>query len=425
MEVCDGQAQAMSHTLDDLTPTQSEEPLTDTVTGATGTGCQSTITGTGVQFESPSAVVDELEGMLLSQGWMADPMLVADGPTGTAQGYRLDDQICWAGAGWEPDDSANCPADQAISACQVTPEQKNYTVTLNCGVETPPGQDTTAPGGSPQVGGGAGQIVFDSTRGGNEIRDLYLMNSDGYDLSRLTRGDANSFAGPWSPDSQRIVFTSYAGGVTETYLAVINADGSGQTILSNPSGSDEGFPDWSPDGQRIAFTSRRDGNNEIYVMNADGSNQTRLTNAPGDDFAPSWSPDGTQIAFVSDRDQSAGIYDLYIMNTDGSNVTRLTDDPAIDYSPDWSPDGKRIVYRSHHDGPADIYVINVDGSGLTNLTNDPSDDWAPTWSPDGSLVAFQTNRDGDFEIYIMAADGSNPVNLTNDPADDQMPFWRP
>ena len=137
MEVCNGQAQAMSHTLDDLVPTQSEEPLNDPVTGATGTGCQATITGSGVQFESPFAVVGELGGMLAGQGWTEDPMLVADGPTGTAVGYRKGDQICWAGAEWRPDESANCPKDQPISACAVTPEQQLYTVTLNCGVEVP------------------------------------------------------------------------------------------------------------------------------------------------------------------------------------------------------------------------------------------------------------------------------------------------
>ncbi len=114
------------------------------------------------------------------------------------------------------------------------------------------GEAVEEPGGSPEFGGGAGQIVFDSDRGGDSIRDLYLMNSDGYDVSRLTRGDANSFAGPWSPDGQRIVYTSYSG-VTNTYIAVINADGSDQTTLSAPSGSDEGFPDWSPDGSADRF----------------------------------------------------------------------------------------------------------------------------------------------------------------------------
>jgi putative hemolysin len=139
VEVCNGQAQAMSHYLDDLIPTQSEEPLDDPVKNLTGIGCQATITGTGVQFESPHAVVSTLGSMLEEQGWTADPMLVADGPTGTAAGYRKGDQICWAAAMWEPDESADCPQDQPISACQVTPEQQRYTVTLNCGVESPGG----------------------------------------------------------------------------------------------------------------------------------------------------------------------------------------------------------------------------------------------------------------------------------------------
>lgn len=137
MEVCNGQAQAMSHTLDDLIPTQSELPLSDPVTGAAGTVCRSTIMGTGVQFVSLQAVVEELGGMLKGQGWTEDPMLAASGPVGISAGYRKGDQICIASASWKPDDSANCPKDQPISACQATPEQQIYTVTLDCGVETP------------------------------------------------------------------------------------------------------------------------------------------------------------------------------------------------------------------------------------------------------------------------------------------------
>jgi Tol biopolymer transport system component len=425
MEVCDGEAQAMSHTLDDPIPTQSEAPIDDSDNNAYGMGCQSMITGTGVDFESPFAVVDELGAMLESEGWTADPRLVGDSPEGTVKGYRKDNQICWAGAMWTPDASANCPKDQPISACEVTPEQQLYTVTLNCGEEIPAGGAAEPALGSPEFGGGSGQLVFDSDRGGNQIRDLYLMNSDGYDVSQLTQGDSNSFAGPWSPDGQQIVYTSYAGAATETYIALLNFDDNSTAILSNPSGSDEGFPDWSPDGTLIAFNSRRDGNNEIYLMNADGSNQVRLTDNPADDFAPSWSPDGTKIVFVSDRDQSAGITDLYIMNADGSGVTRLTNDAYLDYAPDWSPDGQKIAFRSDRDGNSDIYVINIDGSGEIQLTQDPAYDWSPQWSPDGKYIAFQTDRDGNFEIYRMVADGSDPVNLTNDPSEDQMPFWRP
>jgi putative hemolysin len=191
MEVCNGQAQAMSHALDDLVPTQSEAPLEDFITGAKGTGCQATITGSGAQFESPDAVVKSLGSLLAEQGWTEDVMLASGGPTGAGAGYRKGEQLCYASAMWKPDDSANCPQDQPISACQVTPEQQIYTVTLTCGVEIPQGSTATKVSSD--------QLVFDSTRGGG-TRNLYVMNSDGHDMSRLTRGEAGSFAGPWSPD---------------------------------------------------------------------------------------------------------------------------------------------------------------------------------------------------------------------------------
>lgn len=138
MELCDGMAQAMSHFLNDLIPTVTDEALNDPATGLSGTGCQSTITGTGADFESPTAVAGVLAGMLEEQGWTQDVMLLADGPTGTSQGFRKDNQICLAGANWSPAESANCADDQPISACQLTPEQQLYRVTLNCGVEAQP-----------------------------------------------------------------------------------------------------------------------------------------------------------------------------------------------------------------------------------------------------------------------------------------------
>jgi len=170
-EVCNGQAQAMSHFVDDLIPTVTEEPLDDPVTGATGTGCQATITGTGVQFESPAAAVSVLASMLEEQGWTADPMLVADGPSGTAVGYRKGDQICLAAAMWQPDESANCPDDQPISACELTPEQQNYTVTLNCGVAVSGGQ-------------GSVEIPLKSALGDLEPQDVF---QNFYDITQVPR----------------------------------------------------------------------------------------------------------------------------------------------------------------------------------------------------------------------------------------------
>ena len=111
----------------------------------------------------------------------------------------------------------------------------------------------------------------------------------------------------------------------------MNADGSNQTRLTNNTAFDDG-PSFSPDGSKIAFVSARDGGDEIYIMNADGSNQTRLTNNSPlvTDFYPSFGPDGSKIAFSSDRD---GNFEIYVMNADGSNQTPLSNNPATDFSP--------------------------------------------------------------------------------------------
>ncbi len=121
----------------------------------------------------------------------------------------------------------------------------------------------------------------------------------------------------------------------------MNADGSGDTRLTHTRpGLNSSFPAWSPDGERIAFTSNGEFNGrfyfDIYVMNADGSDQTNLTNSQADDMLPVWSPDGTRIAFASDRDRN---FDIYVMNADGSGLTRLTNHPAYDVVSGiaWSP----------------------------------------------------------------------------------------
>lgn len=116
---------------------------------------------------------------------------------------------------------------------------------------------------------------------------------------------------------------------------------------------------------KIAFASTRDGNYEIYVMNPDGTNQTRLTNNNAEDAQPSWSPDGTKIAFDSYRD---GNLEIYVMNTDGTGQTRLTNNPAIDGEPSWSPDGTKIAFASWRSGGSNIFVMNSDGSNPVQLT---------------------------------------------------------
>ncbi|HEY9282453.1 MAG TPA: hypothetical protein VIP46_03270 [Pyrinomonadaceae bacterium] len=142
---------------------------------------------------------------------------------------------------------------------------------------------------------------------------------------------------------------------------------------------------WAPDGRRISFTSRRDGNWDVYVMNADGSRPARLTDDPASDLYSTWSPDGKKIAFGSKR---GGKFDIYVMGADGSNPTRLTGGAGDSTFPSWSPDGKRIAYMSNAGGKWRIYLVNAGGSGRRRVTVSSGNDYNPSWSPDGSRLAF-------------------------------------
>lgn len=186
---------------------------------------------------------------------------------------------------------------------------------------------------------------------------------------------------------------------------------------------------------KVAFGSLRDGNNEIYSMNPDGSSPTRLTNNTAVDAWPAWSPDGTKIAFYTDRDSNI-TDELYTMNADGSAPARLTNsgDLVVNIFPDWAPDGMKIFFGTNRDEPNrltcsscnhDIYSVNPDGSSLTNLTNTLSQEADPAASPDGTKIAFASNRDGNDEIYTMNSDGTNLIRLTNKSVGDGEPHWQP
>lgn len=130
-----------------------------------------------------------------------------------------------------------------------------------------------------------------------------------------------------------------------------------------------------------------------------------------------------RIIFLTDRD---GNYEIYVMNADGSNPTRLTNSPGVDLFPNWSPDGKKIAFYSDRDGNGEIYVMEVDSSYQINLSNNPSEDWSPvTWSADGMNILFTSDRDGNNEIYAMNADGTDQTRLTDNPAEDVNPDWLP
>jgi dipeptidyl aminopeptidase/acylaminoacyl peptidase len=270
--------------------------------------------------------------------------------------------------------------------------------------------------------GANGKIVFNSFRDGPGNGEVYVMDANGANQTRLTTTNpASEFDPVWSSDGSKIAFQSDRDGNPEVY--VMDANGANQiNLTTNP--AIDWVPAWSPDGSKIVFTSDRDGagNYEIYVMDANGANQTRLTTNPASDLDAAWSPYGSKIAFTSFRD---GDTEIYVMDANGANQINLTNNPASEGDPVWSPDGSKIAFTSDRDGNLEIYVMDANGANQINLTTNPALDRAPAWSPDGSKIAFTSQRDGNREVYVMDANGANQINLTNNPAVDVDPDWQP
>ena len=203
-----------------------------------------------------------------------------------------------------------------------------------------------------------------------------------------------------------ITFDSNRDGDAEVF--VMDADGTNERKLTNNTYDDQG-PVWSPDSTQIAFFSIRDEDREIYVVNADGTNERQLTNNTYQDWDPSWSPDGSQIAFTSDRRRG---FQIFIMNADGTNERQLTGNFVNNAYPTWSPDGTMIAFGSDRDGDWEIFVMNADGTNVRQLTSNSRPDERPSWSPDGTRIAFHSEIGGHYETLVMNTDGTDQRQLT-------------
>ena len=268
-----------------------------------------------------------------------------------------------------------------------------------------------------------GRIAFVATEGTNQ--DIWIMDADGTDVTRLTDETGFDIDPSFSPDGTQIVFVSDRSGGTVFDLFVMDADGTNVRQLTDAASAEfqsaAAFdPAWSPDGKRIAFSANFSGYWDIWTIGVDGRHLRNLTRSEATDSSPAWSPDGRSIAFVSDED--AGESDLYVMNAHGGRVRRLTFTPIVyDAEPAWSPDGATIAFASVSEtGALDIFTIPVQGGEPTRLTSEPATDFSPAWSPDGSSIAFSRNG----QVWVMNADGTGAILLGSGFADDAAPSWR-
>lgn len=168
-------------------------------------------------------------------------------------------------------------------------------------------------------------------------------------------------------------------------------------IVTGDKLSHEEWPALSPDGRRVAYTSTRDGNQEVYVADADGKNPLRLTQDPALDAHPTWSPDGKWIAFATNRWEGL---EIALIAPDGTALRRLTDSAGLDDYPAFSPDGTRLAFATTRSGQFEIAVQEIASGRIVWMTNNDSIDTFPSWAPDGRLT-FVSDRDDGFDFYTV------------------------
>ncbi len=287
------------------------------------------------------------------------------------------------------------------------------------GSEALPGGLQRSPTATPTPVTSGNKIAFTSERDGN--LEVYVMNSDGSNLTRLTNQRVEDWAASWMGPDRLVISTV---GPMGRLLVAMNSDGSDQVPLERLPEDGYDFI-WSADGSSLAFARTFGGNTDLFVAQADGSRGLNLTRDEFRDGYPAWAPDNQRLVFASRRDGSK-LNQLYLINRDGTNLTRLLESDYDSHSPRWSPDGTRIAFVAVvSEDESDIFVVDSDGSNLTRLTEAQGNDVAPSWSPDSQRLVFQSERDGNWNVYVMDGDGANPRRLTDDPADDIRPLWSP
>jgi Tol biopolymer transport system component len=271
-------------------------------------------------------------------------------------------------------------------------------------------------GANPTASGRNGRIVF--SRGG----DIFSIRPDGTQRVRLTRSATSEGDAQWAPDGTSIFFIRYLNEEPWSALYVMRADGSGKRKVSGAFEGSIQHPEWSPDGTMIAYTDLDISNPDaaapypaaIHVIDVAASTDVALTTMDSISAVPDWSPDSSQILFISARD---GDEDIWVMDSDGTDPVKLLDSPVHEFDPAWSPDGTKIAF-SQPAGPGSqanrvLHVMDADGSNVEAVADGSRDDQFPLWSPDSTrLLVTRTDDRFRDEQWVVDPDGSGLTDVS-------------
>lgn len=230
-----------------------------------------------------------------------------------------------------------------------------------------------------------------------------------------------------SHDDSRVLDVSHTLAVSGAGTKIYLTDREGQSSIKIPNVTGD-YVTWSPDGKKLAVRQYHDNGKtwSIHTMDIDGTNWKRLTHEKNKwDSVPTWSPDGKKIAFAREYQDSEGIFqaEIWMMHADGSDQTQI--EPLKGSNPNFTPDG-RIVYSSEYKNKkSEISIADIDGTNIVHLTDNDAEEWHPEVSPDGKHIAFMSKIDGNFEIYTMDIDGANQKRLTFSNVGNWQPSWSP
>jgi len=267
------------------------------------------------------------------------------------------------------------------------------------------------------MGGGQGQIIFVSGDYEKKKYEIFSINSKGGGRKQLTNLGGTILSAVWSPMGDKIVFNFRKDQSETMQLYTMNPDGTDITKISTNSESSYYDPNWSPDGRKIVFMSYGENPSSgkkhyqtIFTMNVDGSNEVQLILDPPKniegDIDPSWSPDGTKIAFVSYKKSFQS--EIFLINPDGTEREQLTFMEHYAYTPIWSSDGKYIVFSRGMQKGSEIYRMNSDGTDIIRLTKNSSWDLRPKFSPDSTKISWDSCC---FNMSVMNLDGTDVMML--------------